>query len=498
MQDPSIERHKLLPTAYDRTVYSDVSNLSESELSNKYSSLYWQGRLVQNRSPKLLLAYAFFVSKLKELLLRSDIPEIDANDRLSAVLDVILNRFSIVTISLSDEDDAQTIFSTLNARGEPLNATDLIRNDIFHRSLRTKESAETLFADHWGRFENPFWETPERQGRVLKPRLEFFFANILVAEMAREVNLSKIYPEYRAYATARKYETVKDELIAIARYAQPYHQLVELNGEGDMVEFASMMAAFDTSTVFPVALAVAVNYEASDIASTLRIISSYVVRRAVCSLDAKNLTKNAVSLIGYMKEHGFSPQAVSSFFRLQKAESSRFPTDSEFGAALLSRSVYGGGWDRRTRAMLLRLEAQAQGKFDDSVKLLQEFTLEHVMPVRWRTNWPLSNGLVAPVDTLWELNLSDDIDADVRAEIESRIQIVDTIGNLVLVNQAKNSKLSNASFDEKRELIADSPVKLTRQIGSQNHWGVEEIKARSKMLADLALQAWPDVWDDAA
>lgn len=493
MQDPDIERHKLLPTAYDRSVYKDISTMSESALSNKYSHFYWGGKLVQNRSPKLLLAYFFFVAKLKELLLRSDLESVAPQARLSGVLDVVLNRFSIVVISLSDEDDAQTIFSTLNARGEPLNATDLIRNDIFHRSLRTKESAETLFSDHWGRFESPFWEMPERQGRVLKPRLEFFFANFLVAEMAREVNLSKIYPEYRAYATERQYGTVKAELITIGEYAEPYQQLVERHGDGELAEFAGMMAAFDTSTVFPAAMAIAVNGDGKEVGAALSVLMSYVVRRTVCSLDAKNLTKNTVALIAHMKDHGFGPKQVTDFLRSQKAESSRFPGDSEFGSSMLTRSMYGGGWDRRTRAILLKLEAQAQNKFDDTIRLVEEFTLEHVMPVRWRSNWPLSEGSLSPVDTPWELGMRDDLDRHIKEEIESRIAAVDTIGNLVLVNQAKNSKLSNASFENKKELLSDSPVKMTRHVGSHNQWGVDEIKARSKALADLAIKAWPDV-----
>lgn len=493
MQDPSVERHKLLPTAYDRSVYGDISTLSESSLANKYSSFYWGGKLVQNRSPKLLLAYFFFIAKLKELIMRSDLEGVDQKARLSAVLDVVLNRFSIVVISLSDEDDAQTIFSTLNARGEPLNATDLIRNDIFHRALRTKESAETLFADHWGNFESPFWEMPERQGRVLKPRLEFFFANLLVAEMAREVNLSKIYPEYRSYAAARSYATVREELLTVESYAAPYQQLVEKSGDGALADFAIMMAAFDTSTVFPAVMALAVNGDDKELGHALSLITSYIVRRTVCSLDAKNLTKNTVALIDYMRTNGFSAVAVANFLKAQKAESSRFPTDSEFGSALLTKSVYAGGWDRRTRAMLLKLENQAQDKFDDAVRLVEDFTLEHVMPVRWRTNWPLDTGQISPTDAAWELATQDDIDEDTKSEIQSRINIIDTIGNLVLVNQAKNSKLSNASFHDKKELLCDSPVKLTRSVGAHDTWSVEAIRERSKSLASLALQAWPSV-----
>ncbi len=491
MQDAAVERHKVLPTAYDRAVYEDIGSLSERELSNKYSSFYWGSRLAQNRTPKLLLAYFFFVNGLKQLI--NDQPERTASEVMLAVLDVVLTRFSIVVISLSDEDDAQTIFSTLNARGEPLNATDLIRNDIFHRALRTRESAETLFADHWGRFEQPFWEVPERQGRVLKPRLEFFFANFLVVQLQREVNLSKIYPEYRAHTTYRRYSTVKEELTSLENFAQPYQQLVERGGDGSLAEFAEMMAAFDTTTVFPAALAIAVHADPTEQPSMLNLLTSYIVRRVVCSLDAKNLTKNTVALVSHLAEHGHTQSSVEQFFAAQRAESARFPNDAEFGSAFLTKEVYGGGWDRRTRALLTRLDAAAQDRFDDSVKILGDQTLEHVMPVRWAKHWPLADDTISPTDLVWDLGLMPEIDDERRVEIQERARTVNTIGNLVLVNQAKNSKLSNAAFDDKRALLADSAFKLTRQVGHAGTWDEDAIKKRSRRLADLAISIWPDV-----
>lgn len=492
MQDPSIERQKLLPTAYDRAVFNDISSLSEKEIANKYSSFYWGSKLVQNRTPKLLLAYFFFIEKFGQLLTQRDY-EVAHGTKLSAVLDVVLNRLSIVVIALSDQDDAQTIFSTLNARGEPLNATDLIRNDVFHRALRTNESAETLFADHWTRFEAPFWEQPERQGRVLKPRIEFFIANFLVAEMQREVNLSKIYPEYRAYASARNFLTVKEELQRLVLYADPYQALVERGGDGPLAEFSAMMAAFDTSTVFPAAMAIAVHAPQEETRGMLTLLTSYVVRRTVVSLDQKNLTKNTVALVEFMNANGFDVASVRTFFRSLKAESARFPNDAEFGSALLTRQMYGGGWERRTRAMLTRLDEAAKDKFDDHIKIVDELTLEHVMPVRWAKNWPLQSSQMASTDSLWDLGLDTKTDPALRAEIEDRIRLIDTIGNLVLVNQAKNSKLSNMSFVEKKLILADSSLKLTRHVAQRDEWDEEAIKVRSAHLAELAIRTWPDV-----
>ena len=47
----------------------------------------------------------------------------------------------LVVITLGEGDDAQVIFETLNSKGQPLLAMDLVRNNIFYRA--EKQSAAT-------------------------------------------------------------------------------------------------------------------------------------------------------------------------------------------------------------------------------------------------------------------------------------------------------------------------------------------------------------------
>jgi len=46
----------------------------------------------------------------------------------------------LVVITLGESDDAQVIFETLNSKGEPLLAMDLVRNNIFYRVLSSREA----------------------------------------------------------------------------------------------------------------------------------------------------------------------------------------------------------------------------------------------------------------------------------------------------------------------------------------------------------------------
>lgn len=50
---------------------------------------------------------------------------------LTAVSNVLLTQLEVVLIDLGKDDNAQVIFETLNARGTPLRASDLIKNLLF-------------------------------------------------------------------------------------------------------------------------------------------------------------------------------------------------------------------------------------------------------------------------------------------------------------------------------------------------------------------------------
>ena len=144
--------------------------------------------------------------------------------KLDAIWRSLLEEFKIVEIVLDEGDDAQVIFETLNERGEPLLAADLVRNNVFQRADAAGEDAETLFANHWKPFEEDFWNFQERQGRYKKPRIEFFLANFISGKIAGEVTLSKLFSEYKAFLRPQggnlssRYPTVEAEIKELERF----------------------------------------------------------------------------------------------------------------------------------------------------------------------------------------------------------------------------------------------------------------------------------------
>jgi len=186
MRDPANERYKLEPTAYDRELFRDLIDLDRPHLKSKYPDAYYKNGNIHPSAPPALWAYAFLWSSFEEYV--TEDYNLNPNDsavraiisqRLLALSTVLFEHFRLIVITLSTDDDAQVIFETLNSGGKPLAAMDLVRNEVFHRASRRGEDQESLLKKHWSVFEKPFWKQEATQGRIKKPRIDFFLAHAL-------------------------------------------------------------------------------------------------------------------------------------------------------------------------------------------------------------------------------------------------------------------------------------------------------------------------------
>ncbi|HVZ05674.1 DUF262 domain-containing HNH endonuclease family protein [Hyphomicrobium sp.] len=103
------------------------------------------------------------------------------------------------------------------------------------------------------------------------------------------------------------------------------------------------------------------------------------------------------------------------------------------------------------------------------------YTIEHVLPQRpaassaWRRSVPSA---------------------------EERGEIVDCLGNLVLITQQENDKARNASWDEKKKIYGTTAssvaplLAITRDVLGESEWGRAEIDAREQRLIGLIETLW--------
>ena len=221
--------------------------------------------------------------------------------RLEALLTALLGRMKLVVIILGEGDDAQVIFETLNSKGEPLLAMDLVRNNIFHRAEKEGASIDELYHELWDPFDNSWWRDPAPFARPRRPRIDHFLAHTLAAETGENISMRELYAEYRAFAVPKsrpRFERVEDELRVLRHYA-PLYETLEGRAEvdGTLTWLGSKFSAWQVTTAYPVAMQLMRNGVSGEERERIgRLIYSYIVRRTLGGLTSKNLNKVFQSL----------------------------------------------------------------------------------------------------------------------------------------------------------------------------------------------------------
>ncbi len=524
MEDPDIEQFKVWPTEASREMFKDIV-LSENrgELHKKYHRYWYKTRdQIYSRIPELLGAYGYFYDHIKHSVETDDLfddleeaPETETEGssdtengiprkrKLDAIWQSFLEEFKIVEIVLDEGDDAQVIFETLNERGEPLLAADLVRNNIFQRADAAQENAEILFSNHWKPFEDNFWGTLDKQGRYKKQRIEFFLAHFISGKIAGEVTLSKLFSEYKAFLRPKRgelnsrYPTVEAEIKDLAHYGTIYRELVERESDTALAKFSRRLRPWDVTTFYPLILRLWETEELgmSDKESALETLLSFIVRRAVCNLTVKNYNKFFLSAIEYLDKHGWSLDQLNKYLLKQTAESGRFPKDEEFAQKLLQSSIYKRLGPARTNAFLVEVERRMRGKLQESKTLPAGLSVEHIMPQSWQEYWPLANGIEPTEDDFKRVDESGDLleeDESTVGQMVRRRRLIHSIGNLSLVTPSFNSKLSNQGFSIKRaEYTEQSILMMNKDIAKETDWDEQKIEMRSRHISELAKEIWP-------
>ena len=477
-----IERYKLYPTAYDRRLYCDLTDLDWDGLRKKYSdSFYKNGRALESAEP-LLRAWSFFRTEAETFVNAGDGR---TADRLNALSTALLEGFQVIVITLDEHDDAQVIFETLNAGGEPLAAMDLVRNDVFHRAARAGENVEALMERRWRAFEEPFWKELGIRGRIKKPRIDFFLSDTLAAETGKEAVLTELYARYKSFVAERKFANVDLELETLLKHAPTFATLTEPVGETALDKLGRELNVFDVTTAYPLVFVI----EASDApdeekAAMYRLIMSYVVRRILCGLTAKNYN-NVFLRIASQLLAGVSLVAFRDAFAALGGDTVRFPSDDELRDAIAQRRQYGSIQQHRLRHVLSELERAARDKFDETTSVPDDLTIEHILPEAWREHWLLPDGTQAASDLITGMT------AIQLSAIAEREALKHTLGNLTLLTRARNPSLGNMDFAGKRAKLSLSLLKLNHEIAEMPEWSEQQIRLRAGRLSELAIKVWP-------
>ncbi len=379
------ERLKLVPTPADRTIFRDLMTETIETVRSRHSaSFYKNGSVKKGYAPRSLLAYLYLHENNSQYadwgrsepdenepvgsILRSGPSDGLSGARLQVLADSLLIHFKLVIIALEEGDDAQVIFETLNSRGEPLLAMDLVRNNIFHRAEAQGVKPEELFETRWKPFDQQFWKEDAPRAKPKRPRMDHFLSHALTAQTGEETSLRELYAEYRAFARPKgkaRFATVGEELDGLLRFNPIYEALEKGTGDADVAWLGRKLAIWEVATVYPLVFATAVaGMDDAEKPAIYRLIYSYIVRRAICGLTAKNRNKTFTRIVSVFNERGASLHSLRASFAGQSGPAVRFPEDAELLEAVATQPIYQNilRADREID-ILWELEKAARSKF---------------------------------------------------------------------------------------------------------------------------------------
>lgn len=499
-----LTRFKLTPTPSDQDIFHDIVVEDYSTIRIRYSKSYRGGRVPKNTQLRALRAYDEFYRSINhfaqfgsaELRLEEDedsdsetiADETDTKDaieqRLEALLTALLNRMKLVVITLGEDDDAQVIFETLNSKGEPLLAMDLVRNNIFYRAEKEKVDVEDLYHELWDPFDHAWWREPAPFARPQRPRIDHFLTHVLAAETGQKISMRELYAEYRAFAVPKgrpRFDNIEDELQVLGKYSPIYETLEgRIEDNVDLYWLGRKLAAWQVTTAYPIAMQISVSDADAENKRTLyRLIYSYIVRRALSGLTSKNLNHVFQSLSQVFVEEGPSVGALERYFTKRSGDSTRFPGDDEFRQGILSKPAYLLAQQSRIKDVLWELEEASRTKLAEKTSMPTGLWTEHVLPVSWNKDWPYEDG-----------EFVERFSSDPKAE--RRNGLLHTLGNLTLLTSSLNISSGNKCFSDKRKKLEEhTGLFLNKWFLKKDSWHEAHIRERGEVLAGMAIGIWP-------
>lgn len=484
MEAPEIERFKLWPSLTDRASFIQVVDPNDTSEAASFVLDDEQGVVRPS-----VAAHSYFRERIERHVLIDG--EFDPF-RMEKLFEALRTGLAVVSIELEGGDDAQTIFETLNSRGVDLTPSDLMRNFIFQRAKGMgltggSLNVDKLYQSYWLPLDGWFWKENDTRGRQTRARLDWLLVDHLAMKRADLVSVDDLFESYRRWILDKQpFGTIKEELQSIAASAAMHRRMAEQSRDDVLGAFGRVAKAFDVSTAMPLVLFLAAEsgLNEEELAAALQLIESYIVRRDICGLSTANYNRFFVDMVAKLRDsEAVGVERLHELLSASKADVIRFPDDQEWRTAWLGKDQYKGSRQPRLRYLFEALERQKLTSHNEVVEIRSDLTLEHIMPQKWRENWP-----VPGFD-----HVSDgEFDIDKMARETERDQVVNKLGNLTLLTHKLNASVSNGAFSTKMPAVrSHTALALNRELYQYEQWDEQTITKRGLDLFVTAQAIWP-------
>ncbi|MBO0932545.1 DUF262 domain-containing protein [Fibrella aquatilis] len=430
---------------------------------------------------RIYRAYDYFLNRLNQL--DTDGIALFDTPKVLAFLDK-LNGASMVQITVNSHSDAFTLFETLNNRGEPLSALDLIKNKFLDvLDQKQVKSIEQNF-DTWTKLLDNLTDDPRTQQRYLR----HYYNSFKYKQAVRVTNISKATRsnliDIYGKLIDRDVQWIFNDLYAKSKL---YGRLVKPENDYNSQPITNTLLDLEriggvTSIGFLLyLLAEHPDLNSPELAAIIRLLVIFMVRRNITDTPpTRDLDKLFIDLIEYCQQLDETPTAEDVKAFLKKPE---WYVSNEIFRGKLEGNLYYENTDA-TRFVLCFLEAHYQTR-ETQKDLWQRYgsgqyvwTIEHILP----------QGKNIPAD--WVTMITD---GDEQLAKQVQEQNMHTLGNLTI--SGYNSTLSNLPFGQKRDRKDNkglyvgyrNGLHLNKELANKEKWTIADIQERTNQLVDQIL-----------
>ena len=441
-------KYRLKPLVADDDVYRFIVEDRLEDIENKDSLIYKN--------------YIYIRGYLEGLVANG----YSANDILLA-----LNKLYIVCVPISEDDNAQKIFESINATGVKLTAADLIRNYLLMNL--DSDTQDNYYRDYWRKIEESISNDSKD--------LEMFFRMYLAIKKYTLVSKNGVYREFIDWVEGNKSQT-GDLFKELLDYAKIYKTINNAPIDSldkflwqPLTDFRKIKSELPISIVMEFyKLYNSGNISAEVLGDLVQSINIYLLRRSICDMNSQNISKLFPTILRRILEkcNGDYSEIVAILNQEMVGNNagtsgSYMPTDIQMHDILLNANVY--------KRPALRIIFDRLELTDNPAPVdLSKLSVEHLMPQTPTEEW------------LEELDTTE----------EEYMTNLHRLGNLTLATKPDNSKMSNQLWDYKNEILKSTAhLKMNMELLSVPKWTLECISERTESLIKRIchILPYPDV-----
>ncbi|MBF0966087.1 DUF262 domain-containing HNH endonuclease family protein [Corynebacterium argentoratense] len=430
---------------------------------------------IVDEGSSIIKGYKYFLNNI-------DIDKVNRN--------VIKQNVQFVCIDLTEDEDEQQIFDTINSLGVRLTTAELLKNHFFNR-----ENIDD-YKTHWEQvFESSdeqcdYWEQEIVTGRIKRSLIDLFFDAFLQITVQDKVFAVSSEDKITYSRTGNLFQSYKDFIVRycggdkklLLERMKPYAELFEKTfrpeacGEtmpamSGMERINVLIFGLKNSTLIPYVLYLRKNASShNEEIEMLRTLESYIMRRMVVRATTKNYNRLFNSLI--LNEVLTVKELVDSLEANSEA-TTYIPDDEEVKKGFAESKLT----NLQAKGILYFIESAIRPSASSTHHLgFDQYSLEHMMPKKWRNNWE---------------SLDDDM-------ARNRDRALLTLGNLAIITSSLNSSIRDADWNAKKEgkgskgglKVCSDGIVTMGVANDKKVWDEAAITERGTWLADKAISVW--------